>query len=108
MSGPTRSRLVHRVLFLSLGLGLIAWLAPAVAQETEDCLGCHSDTDLTGSRNGEEISVFVDESAYGSSVHGDMTCVDCHADLVGDGFHEDESSPSRWTAVCATTVRSPK
>jgi hypothetical protein len=56
---------------LGMGLTLIALLAPAAAQEAEDCLGCHSETDLTGTRDGEEISVFVDASAYGTSVHGD-------------------------------------
>ena len=90
MPGPAPSRVVTRLLVSSLLLVFLAILAPAAAQEVEDCLGCHSDTDLTGTRDGEEFSAFVDESTYGSSVHGDMTCVDCHADLVGDGFHEDE------------------
>ena len=93
MCSSTRSQTMQRILFLAVGLALVALLAPAHAQESEDCLGCHSDADLTGSHNGEEISVFVDESAYGTSVHGDMTCVDCHADLAGDGFHDDEIEP---------------
>jgi len=93
MRGPAPSRLLRRFLLSSVVFTFIALLAPAGAQEVEDCLGCHSDADLTGTRDGEEIPVFVDEAAYGSSVHGDMTCVDCHADLVGDGFHDDDVVP---------------
>jgi cytochrome b subunit of formate dehydrogenase len=44
---------------------------------------CHSDPDLTGSRDGKEISVFVDEKVYRRSVHAEQECIVCHQDLAG-------------------------
>ncbi|MGI9248985.1 MAG: hypothetical protein ACR2QI_08200, partial [Woeseiaceae bacterium] len=63
----------------------ILWLAapPALAQEDSRCLKCHDDTELTGYRGEEEISVFVDEKAAAASVHAGVTCVECHEDLAG-------------------------
>jgi cytochrome b subunit of formate dehydrogenase len=67
-------------------LGLI-WLGsnclPAVlaAQTTEDCLMCHSDNTLKGSRNGKSFSAYVDEKKFAASVHADLSCIGCHADL---------------------------
>jgi hypothetical protein len=66
---------------------LVALLAPSVvwAQEpgaaptTADCLLCHSDAAATRA-NGTSIAVNPD--AFGKSIHGQMACVDCHADLA--------------------------
>ena len=58
MCSSTRSSLLRRTLFLGMVVTLLALLAPAVAQESEDCLGCHTDSELTGTRDGTEISVF--------------------------------------------------
>ncbi len=45
------------------------------------CLDCHSDEELTGERNGHEISLFVDEKEFSASVHADLECTDCHEDF---------------------------
>jgi len=66
---------------------------PATAQENDDCLACHSDPDLTGTRNDQEISVFVDETLFAESLHGDLECVLCHADLEDVDFHDEEVEP---------------
>ena len=42
------------------------------SQESDFCFECHSDEDLTGERAGKEISVFVDQSAFESSLHGEL------------------------------------
>jgi cytochrome b subunit of formate dehydrogenase len=68
-------------------------VSPAVAQESEDCLVCHEESDLTGERDGREISVFVDPVGFAGSVHGDFTCVDCHLDLEGEDVHDDDVEP---------------
>ena len=65
----------------------------ATGQANDDCLACHSDPDLTGSRSGDEISVFVDEETFTISLHGDLECVLCHADLEGEDFHDEEVEP---------------
>ncbi|MCP4661931.1 MAG: hypothetical protein GY856_41540 [bacterium] len=62
---------------------LLLLALPAAAQENEDCFPCHADPDMTGTRDGEEISIFVDEEAYSGSVHADLDCVFCHEDLSG-------------------------
>ncbi len=81
--------------FTIVGLLLFAASAGvALGQENEDCLSCHSDTELTGTRAGEPISVFVSEEAYASSVHADFECVMCHEQLMGDPMH-DESVDSQ-------------
>jgi cytochrome b subunit of formate dehydrogenase len=66
----------------------------SVAQENEDCLMCHEDESLTGTRNGEEISVYVSRSILEKSAHSDMDCVMCHMDLSGTEFgHDAEVEP---------------
>jgi len=76
------------LVFLALGTGTV-W-----AQETDDCLACHSDPDLTGEVRGHEVSVFVDPTTFAESVHGDLSCVMCHQDLDGaDLPHEDTLAP---------------
>ncbi|MCG6962636.1 MAG: hypothetical protein LJE95_05135, partial [Acidobacteria bacterium] len=66
-----------------LAVGLVVasgMVVPATAQENATCLECHSDHDLTGERNGKEISVFVDSEVFGRSVHADLQCIACHSD----------------------------
>jgi cytochrome b subunit of formate dehydrogenase len=53
----------------------------ALAQDNANCLECHDDPELTGEFAGEEMSMFVGAEVYASSVHADMACVECHADL---------------------------
>jgi uncharacterized protein with PIN domain len=78
-------------------LGLLAALVLAAvlpagvvgAQESEDCLMCHGDRDLTAERKGRTVSLYVSERRFGSSVHADLTCVGCHMDLTGlEDFHD--------------------
>jgi hypothetical protein len=65
-----------------------------VAQENSDCLACHEDKSLTGTKKGKSISVFVDARKFGASVHGSIPCVGCHADLAGKELpHEEELKP---------------
>jgi uncharacterized protein with PIN domain len=55
----------------------------ARAQDNSDCLMCHSDKSLTGTRNGRTFSAYVDEKKFSASAHGTLTCVSCHTDLDG-------------------------
>jgi cytochrome b subunit of formate dehydrogenase len=45
---------------------------------------------MTGTRNGEEISIHVDAEAFAGSVHADLDCVTCHSDLEGVEMHDEE------------------
>ena len=69
-----------------LGLAAVVVLnlpGPALAQENADCLMCHEDPELKGTRNGTEASMFVDPAQFQGSVHGALDCINCHTDLEG-------------------------
>jgi predicted CXXCH cytochrome family protein len=75
---------------------LIFYSLKLFAQENSDCLMCHGDNTLTGTKNGKTISVFVDEKKLASSVHADVACIDCHADLAGSDFpHKTDVAPAQ-------------
>jgi cytochrome b subunit of formate dehydrogenase len=57
-------------------------LAGAPAGPTnEDCLGCHADKGLTKEVQGKKVSLYADAALLKASVHGPLTCTDCHADI---------------------------
>lgn len=64
------------------------WLAGSSAsagpkEDTEECLGCHSDKDLsTQVPGGTTRPLFVDPDLFAKSVHGKrLACKDCHTDI---------------------------
>ncbi len=85
-----------------LGVALVVGglLAPGLhAQTRDDCLMCHSDRELTGTKDGQEISVFVDDGVLSKSVHGELQCIACHSDLEGSDFpHSEDVQPVRCVA----------
>jgi hypothetical protein len=48
----------------------------------KDCLSCHSEPDLTMTRSGETISLYVDEEAFEASMHSDTSCAQCHTEVT--------------------------
>ena len=52
-----------------------------ILAQDKDCLDCHSNKNLTYTRNHKEISLYVDAVKFQASVHGDLDCVDCHEDF---------------------------
>ena len=48
----------------------------------KDCLTCHSDPDLTMTKGGETISLFVDEESHEGSIHADTSCAQCHTGVT--------------------------
>ena len=51
------------------------------AQSSDECFDCHNDKELEFKRGNKNVSLYVDESAYIKSMHGDMECIDCHVDF---------------------------
>jgi len=45
------------------------------------CMQCHSDKNLTARRDGETISLFVDEYAFKTSAHSSVACAQCHNEV---------------------------
>ncbi len=63
-----------------LALGVTeALAAPAKAPTNDDCQACHGDKDAAR-ENGTSIAVLPE--AFAKSVHGPMSCIDCHQDLA--------------------------
>src|SRR5574341_132528 len=56
----------------------------ATAQQAGDaCLACHGEKNFSTERRGKTVSLFVDGKRFSSSVHGNLSCTSCHADLEG-------------------------
>ncbi|MEE8572348.1 MAG: cytochrome c3 family protein, partial [Gemmatimonadota bacterium] len=60
----------------------------------EDCYRCHSDPDLSMVRDGETVSLYVDDQAYDLSTHNETGCAQCHTDVT----------PSLLARPCSTSV----
>jgi cytochrome b subunit of formate dehydrogenase len=79
------ARRVCRTHWLSAAAALLSLAATsAPAQDNSNCLNCHDDPELTGEFAGEEISMHVGTETFASSVHADLACVECHADIDPD------------------------
>ncbi len=61
---------------------------PLTVIAREACMDCHGERDL---KDDNDRSLYVDESMFASSVHGDFYCTDCHQDAEGD-LHDPELS----------------
>ncbi len=90
-----RPAIIHSLAVV--GLLLVSRLA-GVAQESGECLACHDDKSVTGTRGGKTISVYVDARKFAASIHGTVPCVGCHKDLEGKELPH-EAGLAR--AVCA-------
>lgn len=87
---------LRKVFAFLIFLILSCCLKPSLsnAQENSECLTCHSDKSMMGTRNGKSISVFLDEDHFSKSVHGSLLCVSCHQDLKGKDLpHEPGVNP---------------
>jgi predicted CXXCH cytochrome family protein len=68
---------------------LFAGGVPLRAQTAAECLACHADASM---QNAAGHSISVDEHKFGSSIHGVLQCVNCHADIKGYP-HPDKIAP---------------
>jgi predicted CXXCH cytochrome family protein len=82
-----RLRPTRRVFTIGLFATVIASVAlpvtrPAIAEETDDCLGCHGDDKLSVTlENGDEAPLFMNKELLAGSVHKALRCTDCHVGL---------------------------
>ena len=61
------------------------------AQSNETCMDCHEDEDMTAFiKDTVEISAYIDLEVYENSIHGDMDCIDCHADIDDPEDHNED------------------
>ena len=74
--------------------------AHSIAQDKSECLSCHEDKTLTTERNRKKVSLFVDEKKFTGSIHGELQCVTCHADLEGKELPHDAPLKPAQCATC--------
>jgi cytochrome b subunit of formate dehydrogenase len=74
-----RVRRTYRVAAAAATLGFAA--ISALAQDNSNCFGCHDDPELTGEFAGVEQSMHVAPDTFAASVHAELACVECHADV---------------------------
>ncbi len=88
-----RSRFLMAV--VASALLLFGWLPNlGLAQESEDCLVCHGDKDLSMERRGRTVSLFFDEAVLARSAHEGLSCISCHQSLADQDFpHETPVKP---------------
>jgi formate dehydrogenase gamma subunit len=82
---------------------LVLLSAPAVAQKKKpapppDCTGCHSEASLAKEVDGKVVSLHVDSKLLAESVHGFLTCSDCHSGIKD--FPHDPASVKVNCAGC--------
>ena len=56
--------------------------AASAGPTNEECLGCHADKGLAKQVGGKPVSLFTDEAALGTSVHGRLACTACHTGIA--------------------------
>ncbi len=61
------------------------------SQTNDDCYGCHSDKTLTKVSNGKTVSLFVNKSIIGNSIHKNVKCISCHKDANVTDFPHPEN-----------------
>jgi predicted CXXCH cytochrome family protein len=58
--------------------------------QNSECIDCHSDKGLKKQRGNQEVSLFVNNSDFQNSVHGNLQCVDCHTNFDAENIpHRD-------------------
>jgi hypothetical protein len=88
--------------FLILGLILGAMTGVAWSDNSL-CLGCHQDESLKKQdARGKNISLFVSEAVFKSSVHGKLSCSDCHTRIKDDKHAEGGQKAADKRVNCAT------
>lgn len=81
-----------RGLFLIVLLNIAFEVNAQDIADTATCMECHSDEELFGEINGNEVLVFIDQNRFEQSVHADFACIDCHDDIEEE-IHSDELKP---------------
>jgi len=76
--------MVARLLPILAALALLAFPASAAEENPNSgCFDCHSDDTLTkAGPDGKEISLFIDQAKFATSVHKTNNCVSCHVDVT--------------------------
>ncbi|WP_456433932.1 cytochrome c3 family protein [Thermosulfuriphilus sp.] len=92
-----REKIILFIFFLFISTNIL--INDLFALNRDDCLGCHGNEDILDMSPEERlemvvptptrkpvkkgcISLYVDESRFSASVHGDLDCLDCHTEIA--------------------------
>ncbi|MFA5805613.1 MAG: cytochrome c3 family protein [Melioribacteraceae bacterium] len=93
-------RKITSVLFLTA-----IFFTSAFAQSKDDqvCLDCHSDKTLTTTRNGKQVSLFINGKSFAGSIHEEISCTGCHSDVDPSNLPHPEKLNKVNCATCHET-----
>ncbi len=86
MRGTRKKFWQAKILLLAVVL-MLFFLSPKVyALSDGDCMDCHGEKDFTVTKNGKEVSLYIDIDQFNKSKHAENGCISCHedADVTGD------------------------
>ncbi len=67
---------------------ILVWMEGVGSCDNSLCLSCHRDESLKKEVRGKSISLFVSEAGFKNSVHGKLSCSDCHTGIKDDAHAE--------------------
>ncbi len=72
----------------------------ALGAANRNCMRCHADPELEMERDGEVVSLFVDETAYDIASHAGTACAQCHSQVTPS--HERACDTITQSVDCST------
>lgn len=73
---------------------LIMFSIKVFSQTNADCFSCHDDKTLTMEKYGKVISLYVNPAKFDNSLHGSLSCIDCHRDFNPEEIpHKEKIEP---------------
>ncbi len=80
---------------------ILVWIPLVLfAQDNETCITCHEDEDLSVTRRGIELSLYVTDEDLEDTPHEGFSCIDCHTAL--DGVEDFPHDPLVELPDCGT------
>ena len=77
--------------------------------DSSSCLGCHTDKSLTREDSrGRKLSLYVSEADYKGSIHGSLSCSDCHTGIRDDAHAAGGRTPGRRVDCAACHAEAEK
>jgi predicted CXXCH cytochrome family protein len=69
-----------------LAVVTVLTVSQAYGLGNSDCLDCHGEPDFAVTRDGKQVSLYVNDKEFAASVHADNGCLSCHQDagVAGD------------------------
>src|SRR3989339_2132281 len=87
------------VLALFISIALVITIT-AQSKDDQVCLDCHNDKKLTTTRNGKQVSLFINGKSFAGSIHEEISCTGCHSDVDPNNLPHEEKLQKVSCATC--------